>query len=225
MIELRFTGMLGLALTLAGLLLLLVSGAPYRLRTMRAAAADRKDAFLGWAAVALIVAGALLHLYPAQKAPEPRRDVADFVIRQEPVATLIVRVCARTERLKGGDTCYREEWNDRLKALASTTMAQEADAINRDSEVEFPTDSVVSYPDGGSRLLFEGCRAHACPTADVYFLVTPDGASMDILWSSERGVRALGPNAGLLSERKVYVRLQEIKCRRMFPNLNPCKIR
>jgi len=69
----------------------------------------------------------------------------------------------------------------------------------------------VIYPDEGTRVLFEGCRAHACLTANVYFLVTPDATSMDILWGSDRGVRTLGPNAGLLAERRIYERLWEIK--------------
>lgn len=198
---------------------------PYQLRTGGSAGAERKYALLGWAALALIIAGSLLQAYPGPKAPEPKRAFADFVIRQQPVAPLLASICARTERLKGEQTCYRDDWSDPVKALAATTMGQEAKAISRDSEVEFPADSIVIYPDGGSRLLFEGCRAHACPTANVYFLVTPDGASMDILSGSERGVRALGPHAGLLAERTIYERLQEIKCRKMFPNFNPCKIR
>jgi hypothetical protein len=223
--EVRLPGLLGLVLALAGLLLLFAFGMPYQLRTGGAVGGERKYALLGWAALALILAGSLLQAYPVAKAPEPKRDSVDFVIRQEPVAPLIARVCARTERLKGEQTCYRDEWSDPVKALAATTMGQEAKGINGDSEVEMPADSVVTYPDGGTRLLFEGCRAHACTTANVYFLVTPDGASVDILWGSERGVKSLGPNAGLLAGRKVYERLQEIKCRKMFPNLNPCKIR
>ena len=156
-----------------------------------------------------------------RRAPEPRRD---FVIRQQSVAPLLPRICAETERLKGERTCYRDEWNDPIKALAAKTMGPEAKAINRDSEVEFPADSIVIYSDEGTRVLFEGCRAHACPTANVYFLVTLGGTGMDILWGSARGVRTLGPNAGLLAERKIYERLQEIKCRKMFPKLNPCKL-
>ncbi|MDO8478360.1 MAG: hypothetical protein Q7W02_19605 [Candidatus Rokubacteria bacterium] len=216
------SGVLGLLLTLAGILLLFAFGMPYRLRTGGTVSAARKYALLGWAGLGLIVAGSLLQAYPGGRAPEPRRD---FVIRQQSVAPLLPRICAETERLKGERTCYRDEWNDPIKALAAKTMGQEAKAINGDSEVEFPADSIVIYPDEGSRVLFEGCRAHACPTANVYFLVTPDGTGMDILWGSERGVRALGPNAELLSERKVYERLQEIKCRKMYPNLNPCKLR
>jgi hypothetical protein len=215
------SGVLGLLLTLAGILLLFAFGMPYRPWTGSTVSAARKSALLGWAGLGLIVAGSLFQAYPGRRAPEPSRD---FVIRQESVVPLLPRICAETERLKVERTCYRDEWNDSIKALAAKTMGQEAKVINRDSEVEFPADSIVIYPDGGSRVLFEGCRAHACPTANVYFLVTPDGTSMDILWGSERGVRALGPNAGLLSERKIYERLQEIKCRKMYPNLNPCKL-
>jgi hypothetical protein len=214
----RFIGPL---LTLAGILLLFAVGMPYQLRKGITTSAERKYALLGWAALALIVAGSLLLAYPREKAPEPRRD---FVIQQQSVAPLLPRICAETERLKGERTCYRDEWHDAIKALAAKTMGPEAKAINGDSEVEFPADSVVIYPDAGSRVLFEGCRAHACPTADVYFLVTPDGTSMDILWGSERGMRALGPNAALLAERKIYERLEEIKCRKMYPNRNPCKL-
>lgn len=217
----RFVGPL---LTLAGILLLFAVGMPYRLRTGGTFRAARKSTLLGWAGVVLILAGSLLLAYPRAKAPEPKRDFVDFVIRQQSVAASLPRICAETARLKGERTCYRDEWNDPIKALAAKTMGPEAKAINGDSEVEFPADSVVIYPDEGSRVLFEGCRAHACPTANVYFLVAPDGTGMDILWGSERGVKALGPNAGLLAERKVYERLQEIKCRKMFPNRNPCKL-
>lgn len=214
--------LIGPLLTLAGLLLLFTVGMPYQLRRGSTTSAERKHTLLGWAALALIIAGSLLLAYPGAKRPEePKRD---FVVQPQSVGPLLPRICAETERLKGERTCYRDEWNDPIKALAAKTMGQEAKAINGDSEVEFPADSVVIYPDEGSRVLFEGCRAHACPTATVYFLVTPDGTSMDILWGSERGVRALGPNAGLLAERKVYERLQEIKCRRMYPNRNPCKL-
>jgi hypothetical protein len=215
------SGVLGLLLTLAGIAILFAFGMPYRLRTGRTVSGERKYGLFGWAGLGLIVAGSLLLAYPREKAPEPRRD---FVIQQQSVAVLLPRICTETKRLKGERTCYRDEWNDPIKALAAKTMGEDAKAINRDSEVEFPADSVVIYPDEGSRVLFEGCRAHACPTATVYFLVTPDGTSMDILWGSERGAKALGPNAGLLVERKIYERLQEIKCRKMFPNLNPCKL-
>jgi hypothetical protein len=216
------SGVLGLLLTLAGILLLFAFGMPYRLRTGGTVSAERKYALLGWAGLALIIAGSVLQAYPGAKSPEePKRD---FVIRQQSVAPLLPRICAETKRLKGERTCYRNEWNDPIKALAAKTMGQEAKVINRDSEVEFPADSIVIYSDEGSRVLFEGCRAHACPAANVYFLVTSDGTSMDILWGSERGVRTLGPNAGLLAERKIYERLQEIKCRKMYPNLNPCKL-
>jgi hypothetical protein len=215
------SGVLGLLLTLAGILLLFAFGMPYRPWMGGTVSAARKSALLGWAGLGLIVAGSLLQADLSRRAPEPRRD---FVIRQQSVAPLLPRICAETERLKGERTCYRDDWNEPIKALAAKTMGQEAKAINRDSEVEFPADSIVIYPDEGSRVLFEGCRAHACPTANVYFLVTSDGTSMDILWGSERGVRTLGPNAGLLAERKIYERLQEIKCRKMYPNLNPCKL-
>ena len=214
----RFIGPL---LTLAGILLLFTVGMPYSLRTRGAVGVKRSYLFLGWVGVALIVTGSLLLAYPREKAPEPKRD---FVIQPQSVAPLLPRICVETEKLKGERTCYRDEWHEPIKAMAARTMGEEAKAINRDSEVEFPADSVVIYPDEGSRVLFEGCRAHACPTATVYFLVTPDGAAMDILWGSERGVRTFGPSAGLLAERKIYERLQEIKCRRMYPTRNPCKL-
>jgi hypothetical protein len=218
----RLADVLGLFLTLAGLLLLFTVGMPYQLRTGSTTSAERKYALLGWAALALIIAGSLLQAYPGTKSPgEPKRD---FAIRQQSVAPLLPRICAETTKLKGERTCYRDEWNNPIKALAAKMMGQEAKAINGDSEVEFPADSLVIYPDEGNRVLFEGCRAHACPTANVYFLVMPDGTGMDILWGSERGVKALGPNAGLLSDRKIYERLQEIKCRKMYPNRNPCKL-
>jgi len=218
------SGLLGPLLTLAGILVLVAFGMPVRFRKGGRAGSERKGALLGWAGLALIVAGSLLQAYPRQKAPEPKRDFVDIVLRQQSVTSLLPRICAETKRLPGERTCYREEWDDPVKALAAKTMGLEAEAINRDSEVEFPADSIVIYPDEVLRVLFEGCRAHACPTANVYFLVTPDGTSMDILWGSERGVKALGPNAGLLADRKVYERLQEVKCRKMYPNRHPCKV-
>lgn len=102
MMDLRLSGVHGLFLTLAGLLLLFGFGMPYQLRTGGTTGAERKYALLGWAALAPIVAGSLLQAYPGQKAPEPKHD---FVIRQQSVAPLLARICARTERLQGERTC------------------------------------------------------------------------------------------------------------------------
>jgi len=73
------SGVLGLLLTLAGILLLFAVGMPYRLQTGGAVSAERKYALLGWAGLGLIVTGSLLQADLGRRAPEPKRD---FVIRQ-----------------------------------------------------------------------------------------------------------------------------------------------
>ncbi|MDP2702571.1 MAG: hypothetical protein Q8P98_10935, partial [Candidatus Rokubacteria bacterium] len=88
------SGVLGLLLTLAGILLLFACGMPYRFRTAGTVSAERTYALLGWAGLGLIVAGSLVQAYPGGRAPEPKRD---FVIRQQSVAPLLPRICAETK--------------------------------------------------------------------------------------------------------------------------------
>ena len=211
MTDIRLFGVLGPLLILVGLVLLLARGMPRRLEA--------------WVGLVLIIAGGALQAYVLQgyvgaKAPVPDRD---FVLGQRSLEPLVQHVCAETKVFNRQPTCYKDQWNQPVKELAARTMGRDAAAIGRDTEVEMPVESVVTYPDGTIRLLFEGCRAHACTKAHAYFLVNPEGTTMDILWGSDHGVKAFGPNAASLTQRKVYERLEEIRCRTMYPRLNPCR--
>ena len=124
------------------------------------------------------------------------------------VNSLAARSCSERTEFKDKNrvvlTCYKDQWADWVTGTARRVSGNRFKSFESDSGVESPADRVIEYPDGSKRLIFGGCRAHACTDAGVYFLLDPQSKEMDIIaWKSRGGAEYLGRNAEQLRSRNV----------------------
>jgi hypothetical protein len=91
--------------------------------------------------------------------------------------------------------CYSSGWQPWLKELMRQTAGQYIDALNADSAVVSPGITSIGW-NGGNRVVFHGCRPHACSDAYAYFIVAPNRRQINIIWkTTDNKVIYLGPNA------------------------------
>lgn len=126
------------------------------------------------------------------------------------VSGLAKEVCAKTSQMKDSGakgtvyTCYAYEWQDWVKQAFAKRTNRFKKAIEGDYGVMVPATSVLEYPDGSKRLVFGGCRQHACPEAQVLMLVDPKGKDMDIIWQTGGKTDYIGPNSEILRQNRIY---------------------
>ena len=68
----------------------------------------------------------------------------------------------------------------------------------------------IEYPDKTGRLVFFGCRQHACNEAYAYILIDPVERVADIAWKRTDVIVYLGKEAGLLKKYAILEWLNEV---------------
>ena len=109
------------------------------------------------------------------------------------------------------NTCYKHDWKKWVNNIYPITVGKLKSKIQGDSGVEVPATQILVYPDKTKRLIFNGCRPHACPDAEVFFLLDTTNKNMDIVWNVDGETKYFGPNAELLEQNNIYASLNEYK--------------